>query len=1100
MKYFVPHRGFIAFAAFALSLWLCGGRLAAAAIEDIPWDLVGNATYENSGEVALVPNVTVTDQVGAMWDPCTINLNDSFNLTFTVNLGGNEFGCGADGMAFVLQTTGTGAIGADSGEHGYDAGSIGPDSLAVILDTYQNVGGNYQDPDYESLGIEDNDAVNDVACDATGPVAITGPCRPGILPGDATASNAQNMTINYLWTPSGADATLQVTVNGSVQAVWTVDNYATLFGADTDAAYFGFTGSDGGSFNIEQAGLDAGSTVNNGQDVASFCANPTPTVNANPTLTITPNICVTQPPTVTNTNTPGPTNTFTNTPTPYPTVCGGTPGYVGGAVLLGGQPGNTNPSDNYTYDVPSVVPDALVLVEVLEPSGGTSATSMSFGGTPLTLKSSQTVAGSANVAGGTWALYYLTTSSLAAGNTTLTVNYNDYSADSSMLVQIYVIGHVSGSSPFGTIGTPGTVTGSGNTPFTRTLTPEGPYSMIMDFMVGAGCLSSGAITSSQTNTNLWGQDSDGTNTWADYTIGGAPGTPVTMSYDWSAPCGQTLDSWLVELEAPVSCGTNTFTPSPTITPTMTDTETPTETSTATASRTDTATASPTKTSTLTWTPSSTATPTDTSTPTPTATDTATSSSTVTSSDTATRSDTATYTFTPTESATSTSTPTFSDTATQSDTATSTSTPTESATSTASPTSTGTPTDTPSVTQSVTFTDSPTLSDTPTATPTFTPTFTSTSTLSSTMTQTFTFTSTDTDTPSSTPSFTQSFTFTSTDTSTSTPTFSDTYTQTSTFTDSPTSTVTPTFTDSPTVTNTVVPVPVNVTVSVYNSAGELVKVLYQGGAESVPSNISVSGDLVLAGTQSVLLNLNTTLADGQTSVAWNGSNNNGQPVTSGVYYFQVVLVNNFGNTTTFDQSVQVLGQGDNSQPLSIFNSAGELVWSGALPAGTTPTASLALQSPVMIPNVKDLDIEVGSSTESWNGDNLQGAPVSPGTYLLQLTGIQPGGAILVQTKQFVVLASKQGLPSADATIVPNPWRAGQPLQLIYAPAGGGIYGAATLYSMLGQRLESASDPSATGTVTMPATTHYPAGIYLLDFRQMSGSNTVVREILKLAIIQ
>ncbi|HTA16793.1 MAG TPA: hypothetical protein VK786_03520, partial [bacterium] len=323
---------------------------------------------------------------------------------------------------------------------------------------------------------------------------------------------------------------------------------------------------------------------------------------------------------------------------------------------------------------------------------------------------------------------------------------------------------------------------------------------------------------------------------------------------------------------------------------------------------------------------------------------------------------------------------------------------------------------------------------------------------------------------------------------------DTPSVTPTFTDSPT------ITDSPTVTNTPVPVPVDVTISVYNSAGELVKVLYQGGAESLPGQVSVSGGVVLAGAQSVQLNLNTTLVNGQSSVSWNGVNNNGQLVGSGVYYFQVVTVNNFGNATTYDQPVQVLGQGDNAQPLSIYNSAGELVWSGPLPSGAASTGTLSIGSPVMIPSLKDLDIQVGAGTETWDGYNLQGAAVRPGTYVLQLSGTQPGGAVLVQTKQFVVLASTEGLPSADATIVPNPWHNGQPLRIIYTPAGGGVYGAAILYDLLGQRLGSASDPSASGSVLVPMTNKYPSGVYLLDFRQMSGTSVVVHKILKLAMIQ
>jgi hypothetical protein len=108
--------------------------------------------------------------------------------------------------------------------------------------------------------------------------------------------------------------------------------------------------------------------------------------------------------------------------------------------------------------------------------------------------------------------------------------------------------------------------------------------------------------------------------------------------------------------------------------------------------------------------------------------------------------------------------------------------------------------------------------------------------------------------------------------------------------------------------------------------------------------------------------------------------------------------------------------------------------------------------------------------------------------------------LVQTKQFVVLASTEGLPSANATIVPNPWHNGQPLQIIYKPAGGATFGSVILYDLLGRRLGSASDPSASGTIVVPMTSKFPSGIYLLDFRQMNNTTILVHKVQKFAIIQ
>ncbi|HTA17583.1 MAG TPA: hypothetical protein VK786_07545, partial [bacterium] len=435
----------MAFALFALSLGLgVDGR--AAVLDAIPWVLdstTGSSSYAQTGDVIVTNDGTEED--GAMWDPCTINMTQSFNMTFTINFGGNVYGCGADGMAFVMQTQGTGVVGAASAEHGYDSGGINGASLAVIMDTWTNTGAPYDDPPGEqTLGIDDNDSVSDVACNGTGPVTITGPCRPSIIADGSQATDANDHQVNFTWVPSGSNGTMTVTVDGIQRAVWTVDNYATIFnadGGDVDDVTFGITGGTGGGYNVQQAGLDNGSSADNGTEVSDLCGDATFTPNAIATETITPgNVCsVTQPPTFTVSETPTISATFTVSPTPSPTFtplptdCG-TPTYVGGQALLQGQPGDSGGSTttNFTYNVPSVVPDALVMVVVQNNTGGQLVDSMSFGGSAMTAGPSVT-----NVAGGKEALYYLPVGSLAAGSKTLAVTYNNTDNDP-QIITIYV--------------------------------------------------------------------------------------------------------------------------------------------------------------------------------------------------------------------------------------------------------------------------------------------------------------------------------------------------------------------------------------------------------------------------------------------------------------------------------------------------------------------------------------------------------------------------------------------------------------------------------------------------------------------------------------
>jgi hypothetical protein len=230
------------------------------------------------------------------------------------------------------------------------------------------------------------------------------------------------------------------------------------------------------------------------------------------------------------------------------------------------------------------------------------------------------------------------------------------------------------------------------------------------------------------------------------------------------------------------------------------------------------------------------------------------------------------------------------------------------------------------------------------------------------------------------------------------------------------------------------------------------------------------------------------------------------VASGVYYIRVEYVDNFGNATTYVKQVQVLSPQVSGAGVAIFNSAGEIVWEGPLPGGNAASGALSLNESVVVQEldsatgnlVKPLVITVGTGSEDWNGKNMEGANVAPGSYSVQVASSQPGSDMVVETKQFEVLASTKGLPSADVLIVPNPWHGDQPLALYYTPSLGD-YGSATLYTLAGGRVAMAVDPANSGKLQFNKLS-LAAGVYLVDFRQMQGSTILVRKVSKLAIIE
>ncbi len=114
---------------------------------DNSWVLNGAANDETlPGKIILTPDTTW--QRGSSWRADPIDLTQSFDKTFTVYLGSKD-GTGADGIVFVLQSQGTGALGDDGLGMGYTG--ISP-SIGIEIDTWVNSG----DPSYDHMAVNEN--------------------------------------------------------------------------------------------------------------------------------------------------------------------------------------------------------------------------------------------------------------------------------------------------------------------------------------------------------------------------------------------------------------------------------------------------------------------------------------------------------------------------------------------------------------------------------------------------------------------------------------------------------------------------------------------------------------------------------------------------------------------------------------------------------------------------------------------------------------------------------------------------------------------------------------------------------------------------------
>ncbi|MEW6515704.1 MAG: FlgD immunoglobulin-like domain containing protein [candidate division FCPU426 bacterium] len=261
--------------------------------------------------------------------------------------------------------------------------------------------------------------------------------------------------------------------------------------------------------------------------------------------------------------------------------------------------------------------------------------------------------------------------------------------------------------------------------------------------------------------------------------------------------------------------------------------------------------------------------------------------------------TPTFSHTPTISATPTHTGTPTATCTRTASLTPSPTPTPSITGTATDTATRTPTWTPSAT----FTPTPSATFTPTPSATFTPTPTTTFTSTPSATGTFTGTSTSSQTPTPSSSATPSRTPTLTSTPTPTGTFTGTATISPTSTDTPvvsptptltvtlTATITPTRTITPTITMTPTQTPTLPPTATPTPA----TLFYLDKNQFMPSRERLNLKVGLLSGQTADIRIYTLsgrllrswqvppLPGGYLRLEWDGRNQSGEPVASGIYF-------------------------------------------------------------------------------------------------------------------------------------------------------------------------------------------------------------------------
>ncbi|HTB22929.1 MAG TPA: hypothetical protein VK914_09500 [bacterium] len=309
----------------------------------------------------------------------------------------------------------------------------------------------------------------------------------------------------------------------------------------------------------------------------------------------------------------------------------------------------------------------------------------------------------------------------------------------------------------------------------------------------------------------------------------------------------------------------------------------------------------------------------------------------------------------------------------------------------------------------------------------------------------------------------------------------------------------------------------VTVAIYNSAGELVRSLYQGGAANPANQVQVLESVGPGGA----LQVDVTGLDGQagSDLIWNATNNGGQSVAAGVYTVQVATTNPFGQVQTQTKMVAVTA-GAGPVSLGIFNSAGELVanlsaemagqdsepvsMSLAPPDGQAGNGVVAVSGAAAGSGSGGLIIKItfangDTKTVLWDGLGTQGQPLQPGNYLATLYQAEPGSDTVVKSQPFVLLGAADGSANSmaqSAIVVPNPVD-GDWFTVQFQPDATDS-AAARLYTLDGG---VAAEGASNGPGSLRLSGDWSGGVYLLDFEVHGGpGGTLARRVLKVAIVR
>ncbi len=217
------------------------------------WVTNGDA-YSLGGDCFRITEAAM-GQRGSVFSDATISLADPFIIETELYFGGNNNG--ADGIVFVLTTSNT-ALGVSGQGIGFQG--ITP-SFGVEFDTYQNSG--LGDPTDDHIGIVHSGSNNHNTLGFGPPVVLS------------NIEDGNYHCFVFSWIPE--ETNLIINIDGDEVFNW-IGNINSYTG--TDDVYYGFVGSTGGAFNVQEACMNLTELVP--MEDVTICENESTILQADP--------------------------------------------------------------------------------------------------------------------------------------------------------------------------------------------------------------------------------------------------------------------------------------------------------------------------------------------------------------------------------------------------------------------------------------------------------------------------------------------------------------------------------------------------------------------------------------------------------------------------------------------------------------------------------------------------------------------------------------------------------------------------------------------------------------------------------------------------